>query len=79
VGDLYPSAEILGLDLSPNAPSHVPPNVRFVIDDIEHEEWSKRAFPPLCLSWHAHLEEEGRRVASPRDAFPYEGGGRGGD
>ncbi|KAH7184674.1 S-adenosyl-L-methionine-dependent methyltransferase [Fusarium flagelliforme] len=36
--DEHPGAEIIGVDLSPSQPSFVPPNVRFIIDDIE-EEW----------------------------------------
>ncbi|KAF4447222.1 hypothetical protein F53441_9209 [Fusarium austroafricanum] len=36
--DDHPSAEVIGVDLSPIQPSFVPPNVRFIIDDIE-EEW----------------------------------------
>lgn len=39
VGDLFPGAEILGLDLSPIQPEWVPPNVKFMIDDIE-DEWA---------------------------------------
>jgi len=35
---MYPSAEVLGLDLSPIQPPWVPPNVKFIIDDIE-DEW----------------------------------------
>jgi hypothetical protein len=35
VGDEYPGAEILGVDLSPIQPAWVPPNVRFLVDDIE--------------------------------------------
>ncbi|KAB5554621.1 S-adenosyl-L-methionine-dependent methyltransferase [Coniochaeta sp. 2T2.1] len=38
VGDQHPSAEVLGLDLSPIQPTWVPPNVRFMIDDVE-DEW----------------------------------------
>ncbi|KAF1995368.1 S-adenosyl-L-methionine-dependent methyltransferase [Amniculicola lignicola CBS 123094] len=38
MGDKYPSAEILGNDLSPTQPSLVPPNVKFEVDDIE-DEW----------------------------------------
>lgn len=38
VGDKYPSAEVVGLDLSPIQPSWVPPNVHFLIDDVE-DEW----------------------------------------
>ena len=35
VGDHYASANVLGVDLSPIQPEWVPPNVRFMIDDIE--------------------------------------------
>ncbi|KAI1333883.1 S-adenosyl-L-methionine-dependent methyltransferase [Xylariaceae sp. FL0016] len=38
VGDQYPSAEVLGLDLSPIQPVWIPPNVKFLIDDCE-DEW----------------------------------------
>lgn len=35
MGDEYPSAEILGMDLSPIQPVWVPPNVKFMVDDFE--------------------------------------------
>ena len=35
VGDEYPQAEVIGIDLSPIQPSWVPPNVRFLVDDAE--------------------------------------------
>jgi hypothetical protein len=35
VGDQYPAAEVLGVDLSPIQPSWVPPNVKFMVDDLE--------------------------------------------
>lgn len=35
VGDQFPSAEVLGVDLSPIQPNWIPPNVRFVVDDVE--------------------------------------------
>jgi hypothetical protein len=35
VGDIYPSADVLGIDLSPIQPEWVPPNVRFMVDDAE--------------------------------------------
>ncbi|KAJ4212578.1 hypothetical protein NW759_011615 [Fusarium solani] len=38
MGDKYPSAEVLGLDLSPIQPCWVPPNVKFLVDDVE-DEW----------------------------------------
>jgi len=39
MGDVFPGAEILGLDLSPIQPKWTPPNVRFIIDDVE-DEWA---------------------------------------
>ncbi|KAH7143773.1 S-adenosyl-L-methionine-dependent methyltransferase [Dactylonectria macrodidyma] len=38
VGDKYPSAEVTGLDLSPIQPAWVPPNVKFLVDDVE-DQW----------------------------------------
>ncbi|KAK0703450.1 S-adenosyl-L-methionine-dependent methyltransferase [Lasiosphaeria miniovina] len=35
IGDLFPGASVLGVDLSPIQPSWVPPNVRFMVDDVE--------------------------------------------
>lgn len=37
--DIYASAEILGVDLSANLPTFVPPNVRFEVDDLE-DDWT---------------------------------------
>lgn len=34
VADRYPSAEVVGVDLSPIQPSFVPPNCRFEVDDF---------------------------------------------
>ncbi|CZR69130.1 uncharacterized protein PAC_19030 [Phialocephala subalpina] len=35
IANQYPSANVLGIDLSPIQPSWVPPNVRFMVDDVE--------------------------------------------
>ncbi|EER41945.1 conserved hypothetical protein [Histoplasma capsulatum H143] len=35
MGDQYPGANVLGIDLSPIQPIWVPPNVRFMVDDVE--------------------------------------------
>ncbi|KAK4157009.1 hypothetical protein C8A00DRAFT_30102 [Chaetomidium leptoderma] len=35
MGDLFPNANVLGIDLSPIQPEWVPPNVRFMVDDVE--------------------------------------------
>ncbi|BDD61381.1 hypothetical protein MPDQ_001215 [Monascus purpureus] len=39
VGDMLPSAQVIGNDLSPIQPSMVPPNVQFEVDDIE-SDWA---------------------------------------
>lgn len=35
MGDEYPEAEVIGIDLSPIQPTWVPPNVSFLVDDAE--------------------------------------------
>ncbi|KAK4145769.1 S-adenosyl-L-methionine-dependent methyltransferase [Dichotomopilus funicola] len=35
MGDVFSAANVLGVDLSPIQPEWVPPNVRFMVDDIE--------------------------------------------
>ncbi|KAK5659911.1 hypothetical protein OQA88_13375 [Cercophora sp. LCS_1] len=39
MADEYPSAEVIGIDLSPIQPGWVPPNVRFLVDDAE-SDWN---------------------------------------
>ncbi|KAJ4289413.1 hypothetical protein N0V88_006893 [Collariella sp. IMI 366227] len=39
VGDKYPTARVRGIDLSPTQAVWVPPNVEFLIDDCEKENW----------------------------------------
>ncbi|KAJ5559218.1 S-adenosyl-L-methionine-dependent methyltransferase [Penicillium sp. DV-2018c] len=39
IADEFPSAEVIGIDLSPIQPTWVPPNVRFIIDDL-NQDWS---------------------------------------
>ncbi|RMJ13142.1 hypothetical protein CDV36_007190 [Fusarium kuroshium] len=39
IGDQYPSAEVIGTDLSPIQPQWVPPNVKFEVDDAT-QEWT---------------------------------------
>lgn len=38
MGDLFPSSEVVGIDLSPIQPDMVPPNVKFYVDDAR-ETW----------------------------------------
>lgn len=35
MGDMYPEAEVFGVDVSPIQPQFIPPNVKFEIDDLE--------------------------------------------
>jgi SAM-dependent methyltransferase len=37
--DEHPSAEVVGIDLSPIQPTFIPPNLRFVVDNAE-EDWT---------------------------------------
>ncbi|KAF6807959.1 methyltransferase [Colletotrichum musicola] len=43
MGDMFPNAEVFGIDLSPMQPGWVPPNVRFEIDDVE-SPWIDRKY-----------------------------------
>lgn len=38
VADMYPAAEVAGIDLSPIQPEWVPPNLIFIVDDME-DSW----------------------------------------
>ncbi|KAG9229266.1 S-adenosyl-L-methionine-dependent methyltransferase [Amylocarpus encephaloides] len=40
IGNRYPNANVLGVDLSAIQPEWVPPNVRFMVDDVE-SEWAQ--------------------------------------
>ncbi|KIV95132.1 hypothetical protein, variant [Exophiala mesophila] len=44
IGDLFPSAVVIGNDLSPIQPRWVPPNVTFEVDDVESEWQYSRSF-----------------------------------
>ncbi|KAL1303402.1 hypothetical protein AAFC00_006794 [Neodothiora populina] len=55
MADTYPSAEVIGVDLSPIQPQMIPPNLAFEIDDVESDWLSIR----FCISSHMvpkHLE-----------------------
>ncbi|KAL2120411.1 hypothetical protein VTJ04DRAFT_4438 [Mycothermus thermophilus] len=39
MGEEFPSAKVIGVDLSPIQPHWIPPNVEFIVDDIE-DEWA---------------------------------------
>lgn len=39
--EIYPSSEVVGIDLSKMQPTHVPPNVEFQIDDINSRRYKE--------------------------------------
>lgn len=39
VADLYPSASVIGTDLSPIQPTWLPVNVRMFVEDCEEPDW----------------------------------------
>ncbi|RQM04560.1 hypothetical protein DH86_00004211 [Scytalidium sp. 3C] len=47
VADRYPSATVEGVDLSAIQPTYVPPNLKFIVDDIEGE-W---IYPPNSMDY----------------------------
>jgi SAM-dependent methyltransferase len=57
--DSYPSAEVIGTDLSPIQPSWVPPNLRFIVDDAE-EPWLFSATRPFDF---IHVRDLGGAIA----------------
>ena len=51
MADAYPSAEVVGVELSPSQPILVPPNLTFRVDDFEDEWTYSRTFDYI----HARL------------------------
>lgn len=52
MGDEFESANVLGVDLSPIQPEWVPPNVRFMVDDVESPWLHNRNFFDYIHSRH---------------------------
>lgn len=79
MGDDYPSAEVLGIDLSPIQPTLVPPNVHFQIDDIE-ENWTfNRPFDlihcrymPACIADFPRLLRQAYEHTKPGGWIEFE-------
>lgn len=53
MGDNYPSAEVIGNDLSPIQPTWVPPNVKFEVDDAELDWTYRDDFDYIHVRWMA--------------------------
>jgi len=69
MGDAYPSATIVGNDLSPVQPNVVPPNVTFEIDDIEAEWCFSRPFDYIHSRYLAGAITDWPRLI--KQAFKY--------
>ncbi|KAH7179986.1 S-adenosyl-L-methionine-dependent methyltransferase [Fusarium flagelliforme] len=72
-GDQFPSAEVIGTDLSPCQPQWVPPNVRFEVDDAtESWTWNDNHFDFIHLrylfgaipDWN-HIFDQAYRCCAP--------------
>lgn len=61
MGDLYPSATVTGLDLSPIQPIWVPPNVKFMVDDIE-DTWMSGDYDLIHMRAIAPLMKDLQRL-----------------
>ncbi|KAF5864000.1 hypothetical protein ETB97_008935 [Aspergillus alliaceus] len=67
VADDYPSAEVVGVDLSPIQPGWVAPNLRFFIDDVS-QEWT---FPSNSFDFiHAEFNRISHANGRVFDLFP---------
>ena len=60
--DEFPSAEVLGTDLSPIQPSWVPPNLSFLVDDVESEWAYARTEAFYFYSWSTNVRSDKRLV-----------------
>ncbi|TVY35701.1 Secondary metabolism regulator [Lachnellula subtilissima] len=87
MGDQYPGARILGMDLSPIQPDWVPPNVQFVVDDVEspwlrpvdhfdyiharHTVMAIKDWPKLMRRVYEHLKPGGWFELQEIHHYPY--------
>ncbi|PWI64956.1 hypothetical protein PCL_08407 [Purpureocillium lilacinum] len=85
LADLYPGATIFGNDLSPIQPTLVPPNVKFIVDDVELD-WvestkydyihcrymagSVKDWPRLIRQIYENLKPGGNRIGRTLDPAP---------
>ena len=65
--DEFPSATVIGSDLSPIQPSWVPPNAKFVIEDAE-SDW---LYSPAEAFDDIHWEEPRRAYRSLAPLFTF--------
>ena len=60
MADKYPSASVIGIDLSPIQPAWIPPNLKFIVDDLE-DEWT---YPPNHFDY-VHIRHTLHSVRNP--------------
>ncbi|KNG86832.1 hypothetical protein ANOM_004911 [Aspergillus nomiae NRRL 13137] len=70
MGDIYPSAKILGNGLSPIQPTLVAPNVRFEVDDVENDWVYRSEFDYIHARYFAEAIKDWPNLL--RQAFKYE-------
>ncbi|RDW74836.1 S-adenosyl-L-methionine-dependent methyltransferase-1 [Coleophoma cylindrospora] len=58
----HPSAEVLGVDLSPIQPNFVPPNVKFEIDDIELDFPDSRSYDYIHCRYMSYAIKDWPRL-----------------
>ncbi|KAK4241320.1 hypothetical protein C8A03DRAFT_41263 [Achaetomium macrosporum] len=58
MGDLYPTSQIIGTDLSPIQPSFVPPNVRFFVEDSDYPAQFDFIHTRVTISCWSNMKEQ---------------------
>jgi len=75
MGESYPSAEVIGTDISPIQPNWVPPNVQFQIDDAEDDwTWEKESFDFIHVRHLSGLIKDWPRLLEQTFEFLKPGG-----
>jgi trans-aconitate methyltransferase len=70
IADLYPSASVIGTDLSPVQPTYVPPNLQFEIDDFE-QDWAFQRDSFDLIHWRLLLASVSDYPKLFRQAFEH--------
>jgi ubiquinone/menaquinone biosynthesis C-methylase UbiE len=70
IADLYPSASVVGTDLSPVQPTDVPPNLQFEIDDFE-QDWTFQRDSFDLIHWRLLLASVSDYPKLFRQAFQH--------
>ncbi|EAQ89710.1 hypothetical protein CHGG_06329 [Chaetomium globosum CBS 148.51] len=65
MGDLFATSNILGVDLSPIQPEWVPPNVRFMVDDVESPHLRPGGWFEMQEVYHYPLSASKTRPVPP--------------